>query len=37
MHWNNILGWGSPVGIAILFAGIGIMWWGLGNLWRCRK
>lgn len=29
-----ILSWGSPVGIAIFMAGLGVFFWGLTKLWR---
>jgi hypothetical protein len=37
-HLYSILGWGSPLGIALFFffsgAGAGIFFWGLSNLKR---
>jgi hypothetical protein len=28
------LGWGSPVGLGILLAGLGIFFWGLEGTWK---
>ena len=37
----GILGWGSPVGIALFFffsgIGMGVFFWGLANLKRANK
>jgi hypothetical protein len=24
MDWNQVLGWGSPIGLGVFFAGLGI-------------
>ena len=31
MDWFMVLSWGSPVGIAVLLAGLGIFFWGLSK------
>jgi len=31
-HATWLILWGSPVGIAIFFAGLGVLMWGLGRL-----
>ena len=32
LHMETILSWGSPIGIGILMAGIGVFFWGLKQL-----
>jgi hypothetical protein len=33
----NPVAWGSPVGIAIFFVGLGVLLWGVGHLPENRK
>jgi hypothetical protein len=33
MDWMAILGWNSPIGIGVFFAGLGVLWSGLSRLW----
>jgi hypothetical protein len=28
----SVVNWGSPVGLAIFFAGLGVLLWGVGKL-----
>jgi len=32
MDWTTLLGWGSPIGLGVLLAGIGLIWRGWGSL-----
>ena len=37
MDWNTVLGWGSPIGLGVFFAGIGIVWKGWAKLMVAYK
>lgn len=32
MDWTTLLGWGSPIGLGVLLAGIGLIWRGWASL-----
>lgn len=38
MELKELLGWGSPVGLAIFFIGLAVLFWGMqsGAPWRRR-
>jgi len=37
MNFFMSLGWGSPIGIGILLAGLGVFFWGLAKTGWIRK
>lgn len=37
MDLSSVLGWGSPIGLGVLFVGIGLMWKGFAALTMARK
>jgi nitrogen fixation-related uncharacterized protein len=32
MDWFLVLGWGSPIGIAIFLMGLGVLFWGISRV-----
>jgi hypothetical protein len=37
MDWNQVLGWGSPIGLGVFFAGLGVFFRNYVNLGRRNK
>ena len=37
MDWFLVLGWGSPIGIAIFLMGLGVLFWGISRAQLIKK
>jgi hypothetical protein len=37
MDWSSVLGWGSPIGIGVFFAGWGVLWLAIAKFQAVRQ